>query len=235
MNMRHFGLEEWADFARDLVKKERRIAMQSHLDSGCKECGKVLSMWRRVHEIGQRNAVYEPPSVIVKSIKGMYVVHRPRAVQPKKTTIVQLLFDSFESPQAEGIRSAGPAIRQLLYGTDGYRIDLRIEPQENSEKVVVVGQVLNSQDPGQTLSAAPVTIVKGQKVRAIGVTNRFGEFHVECEVERGLQLRVKLPQEVLSLPVFELSPRKADGSSGRIGSPGVPALRRWKKHPGKRT
>jgi hypothetical protein len=219
--MRHFGLGEWADFARDLMEQEQRVVMQSHLDSGCKECGKVVSMWRRVHEIGQRNADYEPPTVIVKSIKGMYVIHGPRRGKPKKTTIAQLLFDSFDSPQAEGIRSAGPSIRQLLYGTDGYQIDLRIEPQLNSEKVILIGQVLNSQNPGDVVSSAPVTIVKGHKVRALGVTNRFGEFHVECEIERGLQLRVKLPEEVVSLPVLEFPGRKADEAERLINSSGV--------------
>jgi hypothetical protein len=94
---------------------------------------------------------------------------------------------------------------------------------------------LHSRDPGDRVSAAPVTIVKGQKVRALGVTNRFGEFHVECEVERGLQLRVKLPQEIVSLPVFELSARKADGTEVLIDSPGVKTLRGWKKNPRNRT
>jgi hypothetical protein len=233
--MRHFDLGEWADFARDLVKQEQQIAMRSHLDSGCKECGKVLSMWRCVHDIGQRSAHYEPPAVVVKSIKGIYVIHGARAPEPEKTTIAQLLFDSFHSPWVEGIRSAGPSLRQLLYGTDGYRIDLQIESQENSEKMALVGQVLNSRDPGNTVSAAPVTIVKGQKVRALGVTNRFGEFHVECEVERGLQLRVRLPQEIVSLPVFELSARKADGTEVLIDSPGVKTLRGWKNGPRGRT
>jgi hypothetical protein len=233
--MRHFDLGEWADFARDLVKQEQQVAMQNHLHSGCKECGKVLSMWRRVQEIGQRSAHYEPPAVVVKSIKGIYVIYGARAPEPKKTTIAQLLFDSFHSPCVEGIRSAGPSLRQLLYGTDGYRIDLQIESQENSEKMALVGQVLNSRDPGNTVSAAPVTIVKGQKVRALGVTNRFGEFHVECEVERGLQLRVRLPQEIVSLPVFELSARKADGTEVLIDSPGVKTLRGWKNSPRGRT
>jgi hypothetical protein len=220
--MRHFSLGEWADFARDLVKQEQRAAMQSHLDSGCKECGKVVSMWRRVHEIGQRSADYEPPSVVMRSIKGMYVIHGARSAKPKKTTIAQLLFDSFDSPQAEGLRSIGPSIRQLLYGTDGYQIDLRIEPQPNSEKVALIGQILNSQNPSDVVSAAPVTIVKGQKVRALSLTNRLGEFHLECEVERGLQLRVRLPQEIVSLPVLEFPASKADAAEGVSDSSRVP-------------
>ena len=99
----------------------------------------------------------------------------------------------------------GPAIWQLLYRTDDYLIDLQIEPQRSSEKMALVGQILNTRHPGKTFSAAPVTVVKQQKVRAIGATNRFGEFRVECDVERGLQLRLKLPDEVVLLPLFEIS------------------------------
>jgi hypothetical protein len=148
----------------------------------------------------------------------------------KKATIAQLLFDSLASPQLQGMRSAGPSFRQLLYGTDDYRVDLQIEPQENSEKMALVGQILNARFPGETVSAAPVTVVKGQKVRALSATNRFGEFRVECEVERGLQLRVKLPQEVVSLPVFEISARRVDGSQVLIDSPGVRSLRGCKMY-----
>jgi len=230
--MRHFNLGEWADFARDLVKGEQKVAMQNHLDNGCKECGNVLSMWRRVHQIGQRSADYEPPTVIVKSMKGMYVIHGTRPVKSKRITLAQLLFDSFDSPQAEGLRSVGLGIRQLLYGTDGYRIDLRIEPQDKSEKMVLIGQILNSQDPREIISAAPITIVKGQRVRAFGMTNEFGEFHVECEAERGLELRVKLQEETVSLPVLDFPKHKE--TKGIVGPSSGSSSRHLRKHPGKR-
>jgi hypothetical protein len=142
-----------------------------------------------------------------------------------KTATAQLLFDSLKAPQAEGMRSAGPSFRQLLYGTGDYRVDFQIEPQENTEKMALVGQILNARHPDETVSAAPVTVLKGQRVRALGVTNRFGEFRVECEVERGLQLRVKLASEIVSLPVFEISARRVDGTEVLIDSPGIRTLR----------
>lgn len=50
--------------------------------------------------------------------------------------------DSVGSPPVEGIRSAGASFRQLLHGADDYWVDLQIEPQEISEKMALLGQVL---------------------------------------------------------------------------------------------
>jgi hypothetical protein len=212
--MRHFRLEEWVDFARDIIDKGRRSAMQNHLESGCKECAKVLNLWQRVYEIGQRNSIHEPPASAVQSIKGLYVIHGGRA-RPKKTAVARLLFDSFAAPQTAGIRSAAASTRQLLYGTDEYRVDLRIEPQYDTEKVALIGQILNSQNPAEGVNAAPVVLLKKRVVRAFSVTNRFGEFHILCELERGLHLRFKLPQDTeLSLPIVELAPDDSSDSRG---------------------
>lgn len=226
--MRHFGLEEWADFARDIADEERKSAMQNHLKSGCKECTKVVNLWQRVYEIGQRNSTYEPPASAVQSIKGLYVIHGGRA-RPKRTAVAQLLFDSFAAHQTSGTRSAVSTTRQLLYGAGEYHVDLRIEPQDDTEKVALIGQILNSKKPEEGISAAPVLLLKKQVVRGLSITNRFGEFHMLCELEQGLHLRFKLPQDTeLSLPVLELAtvPSDSIGTSGPV--------RRAKKHAGRK-
>ena len=60
---------------------------------------------------------------------------------------MELLFDSFRAPILAGVGLHGAVVRQLLYGSATYRIDVRIEPQIDSEKVVLIGQILNSADP----------------------------------------------------------------------------------------
>ena len=32
--MKHFGLEEWVDFSRDLIPEKRKKLMQQHLETG---------------------------------------------------------------------------------------------------------------------------------------------------------------------------------------------------------
>jgi len=188
----HFTTEEWADLAREVGSQEQRQAMESHLKH-CKKCEKVFSMWQRVNEIAHRRQATDPPDATVRSVKGMYAIHGPKARRPIKSLVAELLFDSFQSPLQAGVRSSGAAARQLLFGSGEYRVDLRIEPQMDSEKVVLVGQVLNAANPDKTVDSASVALVRGGKVLAKSLTNNLGEFQLEHDLKSNFELRVTLP------------------------------------------
>jgi hypothetical protein len=116
------------------------------------------------------------------------------------------LFDSFLQPQLAGVRSSEITARQLLYGAGDYHIDIRIEPQEDSDKVALVGQVLNAADVENYIDQAPVILFQAGRVRAEVLTNCLGEFRLECDLESGLQLRIRLPQGTeLRVPLVELT------------------------------
>ena len=120
--------------------------------------------------------------------------NRPdRQLHHAKSQAASLLFDSFRSPRLAGVRSAESASQQLLYGAGDYRIDVRIEPQMDSEKVILIGQVLNAADPAERLSALPVNLLKGRRILAESVTSQFGEFQIECGLEECFRLTVLLP------------------------------------------
>jgi hypothetical protein len=192
-NKRHFALEEWADFARGLVPQGQREAMQTHLDAGCTTCEQVLGTWRRVHEAARREASYQPPDGAVRSAKAMFAQLKPSTSRRGAAAIAELLFDSFLSPLPAGVRSAAGTSRQLLYGSGDYRVDVRIEPQQDSDKVSVVGQILDSLEPDAGVASAPITLLRGRKVLVESSTNRFGEFHFECAVDTALLIRVQAP------------------------------------------
>jgi hypothetical protein len=202
--MRHFSQEEWADFARNVIGKDEKRTMQSHLESGCGKCSRALALWQRVSTAARREQAFQPPETAIRTVKGMYAIHRPRLAPEGKRSVVQLLFDSWRSPLPAGVRSVATATRQLLYGVGDYRVDVRIEPQLDSEKVSIVGQVLNSTDPGKALEAIPVVLLKGRKVIAGSMTNRFGEFHFDCDLVGGFRLRVELSGDAgLSVPLVD--------------------------------
>jgi hypothetical protein len=202
--MRHFSLEKWVDFARNVIRENEKAKMQSHLQSGCPECLRELNLWRRLQQTAQRESAYEPSDDAVRTVNATFAnqrIGRPRSV---KHEVGALLFDSFRSPIFAGVRSSGSVARQLLYGADSYRIDIRIEPQTDSEKVLIVGQILNSTDPDERLSRVQVALLKGRRVLSQSVTTLFGEFQMECALEGGFRLMVTLPggREV-SLPLIE--------------------------------
>ena len=227
--MKHFSIEEWADFARGVAARDQQTDMQEHLETGCKQCVNAVSLWKRVHQAARRDAGYEPPDATLRTVKGLYTIHGKPAMGAKKAAFAELLFDSFRAPLQAGVRSSTKDVRQLLYGSGDNRIDLRLEPQADSDKISLVGQLLNSADPARATGAVPVTLLKGRKVVAESATNRFGEFHFEVELEENLQLRVSPPQG----PEFSVAlvyPREGQaGRSKTADSRGVKKLLRARR------
>jgi len=212
--MEHYSLEKWADFARQVIGEHERIEMQSHLDNdACKKCSKVLGLWRRVQTTARREQSYQPPDNVVRSIKGRFAIHGPRRAVRGVLRIAELLFDSARNPMPAGVRSSGTTLRQLLYGAGDYRIDVRIETQADADKVAVVGQVLNSDDPDDLVGMVPVALVRAGKVLFESFTSPFGEFDVECDRRGPFELRVTLPREVLTLPLIQSTSGETKDSS----------------------
>jgi hypothetical protein len=201
--MTHYSLEQWVDFARNAVGEEQKRKMESHLETGCVGCSKELGMWQRLHQVARRESAYVPPDGTLRTANASFADQSLRRT-PAKTGVASLLFDSFRSPLLAGTRSTGNASRQVLYGAGTYRIDVRIEPKMDSEKVILIGQVLNSASPEERLPELRVTLFKGRKVLAESTTRQFGEFQIECELEGGFRLMVMLPGRTeVTLPLIE--------------------------------
>jgi hypothetical protein len=193
--MKHYTSRDWADLARNAVGTELKTAMRSHLAGGCAKCAQELGLWQRVYETARRQISIQPPDSLVRTVKGLYSIHGFRRRKSDKATIARLLFDSFQAPALAGVRSASAfAPRQLLYEAGHHRIDIWYEPRAGSEKINLVGQILDLSNPGNALNALPVALLKGRQIVCESQTNVFGAFHLECNQQSGLKLRVsKLP------------------------------------------
>ncbi|MGH9712978.1 MAG: hypothetical protein ACRD5M_06735 [Candidatus Acidiferrales bacterium] len=134
----------------------------------------------------------------------MGAIHGLNKDRQAKLSVAELLFDSFRSPMPAGVRSASVTARQMLFGAGNYRLDLRIEPLEDSDKVALLGQILNSSEPDEPIGIVAVVLRRGNKVLAQSVTNLFGEFELEFNLENSLQLHAHLPQgQVVRVPLVE--------------------------------
>jgi hypothetical protein len=214
--MKHFSSTEWADFSRGTVDSDRREAMQAHLDGGCAGCAEVARTWERVRQIAQREHSYGPPESAIRTAKDLLPVRGGRG----RSLLVRLMFDSLESPAFAGVRSTTTDARQMLYGIGSYRVDLRMEPQIDSDKVALVGQVLDSADPVKAGVQAKVVLLRGRKVLAESRTNALGEFHLECSLEGNLQLQLTLPRDLgvripLVVPTEPATTETTDSANGK--------------------
>jgi len=192
-DMQHYSLEDWADFARNIAGATKKLAMENHLETGCKACSKVYALWQRVNLTSRRESDYQPPETAVRTVKGLGAIHGIAKPRKASSKLAELLFDSFRNPLEAGVRSTASTARQVLYGAGDYRIDMRLEPLTDSERVAVVGQVLNVADPLSQPTSTPVILYKGNKILSTAQTNPFGEFHLECELAEDLRLYFVFP------------------------------------------
>lgn len=198
----HFALEELADFARNIGPAERLDAIKQHV-GGCRKCAKQAETWQRVAQAAHRLPASEPPDGTVRVVKALYAAHAPEKVKGVKSFVADLLFDSALAAAQSGVRSTTANPRQLLFGSGDYRIDLRIEPQDDVEKVALLGQVLYAKNPGRDLGCVAVSLSEGNRVLAQSQTNRLGEFQLQCDLKPNLLLRVMLPEAQLAIPLVD--------------------------------
>ncbi len=188
--MTHYLSQDWADFVNRVVSTEKRADMQLHIENGCRECAGALKLWKTIGEMVRREAFYQPPDETVEHLKASFVPQALSTVAERISEAAQLVFDSFREPLPAGVRSAGPTARQLLYKAGDILIDMRMEPQAESERVSVVGQVLDSAQSGKGVHEIPVSLLSGRDKLAQTMTNRFGEFHLEYAAAKSVQLSV---------------------------------------------
>lgn len=200
--MKHFALEDWADFVREVVGPTRRAAMQGHLDEGCKRCLRAVAVWQSVLDISRQEASYQPPENAVRSAKAYYGVYRPQRGLSGVAKIAELIFDSFRQPLPSGVRASAVASRQLLYRLGKTLIDMRLEAGDKPNRISLVGQVLDSSQTDRGVSDIPVILLRGSESMAQTVTNQFGEFHLTFDAAPELHLRIRRGEpETILIPL----------------------------------
>lgn len=197
--MKHFDDAAWADFARRSASPDDTVAMQQHLATGCTKCEAMLKMWQSVVSVTRHELTYLPPDDQVRVAKSLLA---GVAVRLQVDVSVRLVFDSVLQPSAAGFRGY-VATRQLLYETDQYFIDLRLEPQRNSDRFALVGQVLDRSRRGTASHGQMVRLMRGTSQVEQTVINEFGEFQFEFRAENGLSIAIGMDLEnVILLPLY---------------------------------
>ncbi|HJU44443.1 MAG TPA: hypothetical protein VJ691_16570 [Vicinamibacterales bacterium] len=210
--MQHFSDADWADFVRGISIPDE-AEMKAHLGA-CPECGELVSALHQVAEVYLRDAVATPPDHVLHPARAIFEMWTPDRVRLFSPSTARLVFDSFASPALAGIRSGQPMYRQLLYESDPYAIDLRLDGQRGEHRVLLTGQVASA-DPQRAVGGVRVILTAdgGRRVVEEIHTNDAGEFHLEYEPAPHLHLRV----EVDSRPHIELPPDHGADGNGDFG------------------
>jgi hypothetical protein len=212
--MKHFTIWDWADFARGVVDQAVRTAMQAHLSSGCSQCERTVRVLRGVSTAARSEGQYAPPESAMRYARALYSLHRPEKVGFARL-VGRLIHDSALAPLPAGMRAEGQsqATRHLLYEAGGYYLDVQLEHQPDSGRLNLVGQIAARNNLEATTANLPVWLLERTSLVASTLSNKFGEFQLECAPARNLLLRVPLPDAGKRLEVSLSQPE--DGLSDR--------------------
>ncbi|HEX4425382.1 MAG TPA: hypothetical protein VH079_08270 [Terriglobales bacterium] len=121
--------------------------------------------------------------------------------QIKTAVVAKLVFDSFKDSPSVATRAAGSGTRQLLYQYGNFSIDMQLQPKPRSNRMLLMGQVLDSEKPVEGLGAIPVTLLDQESAISETTTNRFGEFNLNFESKNDLRVFLDMKNAlVVSLP-----------------------------------
>lgn len=213
----HFREEDWLDFAREVGDREHRARVARHLEAGCAECEQTFRLWAAVLSVADQATQGGPPEFVLARMKERFAVPRPKKLRERIAAQAALVFDSFRQPLLAGMRaSSGATARQLLYKAGRYTIKLQVEPAVEHERLSIVGQILDEQDPTGGLRDIAVLALKGSKTLDRTLTNQLGEFHLEPGATDKLQLSVDMPEiGTFTVESPRRTPKAARGAEAR--------------------
>jgi hypothetical protein len=189
--MKHFTTEEWIDFANQVVSGSKKREMTEHLEKGCTRCEETVSIWQGVRRTAGSVKKYEVPEPALRIAKAAFAGANVGQQRGGSASGLELLFDSFLRPAQAGARGSGHSgTRQMLYRAEPYQIDLHIEAKPGENRIVVIGQLLDTRQPDTPGGNVPVVIsnLRGNAVHT--VTNEFGEFREELQPSGDLELMI---------------------------------------------
>lgn len=205
--MGHYDIGDWADFVRNLLSEARRTEMEQHLVGGCEECHAVVGFLREVAGVAAMDQAYEDASTqLAASAREIFeptvaTEARPAAISGVRALLAYLTFDSAAGLYPAGARGERPAARQLMYQAGDYCLDLRVDRERNSMRVILVGQVVNEKHPLLQLARLPIFVMSGKKIVSETASNEFGEFTLDFLPRPNLRLCVQVTQAGVQLDV----------------------------------
>jgi CheY-like chemotaxis protein len=124
---------------------------------------------------------------------------------PPSIQTARLLFDSYRMSTPYGVRSADASGRHFTYEHNNTKIDVLVDVQPASNRISLVGQVL---DPTRTKARSdnlPVVLTSPTGALARTTTNRLGEFSLQFEFAENVSLEVRVGERSwISVPLTQM-------------------------------
>jgi hypothetical protein len=213
----HYSEEEWIDFARGLSASAD--VMERHL-AACASCGTTAGFWRSVLTAASPTFADAPPDSALRQARAHYAFSPRPGLVARARAAASLIFDSLRQPLPAGVRAAGPSARKLVYKAGSYVVRLRVEPVRDSDRVSIVGQVVDDANPARPLVNLAIRALRGPDTIDRTLTNPLGEFYLEPEAADNLRLSVGVPDRAPLTVGLLVSTRDSRADARALGGPG---------------
>ena len=117
-----------------------------------------------------------------------------RKQAPTGQHIAHLLFDSFLMPAPAGVRSSDTSGRHLTYKHNHTTIDVLVDTQPVSNRIWLVGQVLNASKTKRKNDNLTVVLRDPTGTLARTTTNQSGEFQLQFEFAEDVNLEIRIAE-----------------------------------------
>ena len=182
--MKHYQDGQWADYVRNLVGTAAAAEMRRHL-AACRPCGARLASLERMRRTAVADRQVPLPRDAMRSVYAFFDVQQRRAGALSRLGLVS---DSALAPGAAGARSGQSGARHLLYRSDDYTLEVRIERLADEPQVSLVGELVRL--PHEPQAHVPVHLLVGERLEAASTTDTHGSFRFEWP--QGLPLELCL-------------------------------------------
>jgi hypothetical protein len=161
-----------------------------------------------------------PSDRIVFTVRASFAIQQ--TAENDATDAVEVLFDSAAQALPPGARASVLCGRQLLYRIGSVYVDLKIDKDTDSERAVLVGQMLDSARPGHALTGIPVAVREQGRRIAQTMSNDNGEFCLEFELKNDQEILLLVNRRhPVHLPITNAEQRSVTAPAGKSRKTGV--------------
>jgi hypothetical protein len=193
--MSHFSEGDWVDLVHELLPVSRASEVRLHIDQQCPECLESLAFWEGLDASLAKESWREPPEDVLRTVERLYAVRKPWQWLRASARWAELVFNSFQQPSLAFVRGSASLDRHLVYNAEPFVIDVTVITDVAGNGLLMLGQVLNSQNPSYDNNEIHVLVLNGEDLVAKSVATESGEFELRCDARADLTLFISIRGE----------------------------------------
>ncbi len=206
MAIKHPTFETLLDFVENRLPKAMGDQVTAHLALPCAVCQGEIEGLRDILQLLRNERLSEPPSAVVqRALRLFRRFYERSAADERPHLIARLLFDDLLVPVAAAVRGIGNE-RQLLYGAEGFDIDLQITDESNRGSLRLLGQVMSLNDDLSQVQGGLVQLTREDDVTASATADELGTFTFQALAPGDYELWLDLPRAKIWIPHLTLAP-----------------------------